>query len=143
MKKVNLTNKKGVEVAQAIVDDDDYDRVSKYKWHYSNGYAVTNFGYRMHRLIMLPPHDLVIDHINHNRLDNRRENLRVCTQLENSRNRSHADATLGNVYSNKNVTKWYACNIIDGRRTRSRYYDTFEEAAEVLMVMRQGKVPDE
>ena len=142
MKKIDLIGK-GRVIAHAMVDDEDYNRVSKYKWFYSNGYATTSFGYHMHRLIMLPPHDLVVDHINHNRLDNRRKNLRVCTQLENSKNRLHAKATYGNVYSNKSVTKWYACNMIDGRKIQSKYYDTFEEAKRALMIMRQGKIPDE
>lgn len=141
MKRIDLIGKRGV-MAYAIIDDEDYDRVSKYKWHYSNGYAINSFGYRMHRLIMMPPHDLVVDHINHDKLDNRRKNLRVCTQLENSKNRLHAKATHGSVYSNKSVTKWYACNRIDGKPAQSRCYDTFEEATKALMLMRQGKMPD-
>lgn len=139
--KIPLIGGKGKGLC-AIIDDADYDRVSRYDWHYSNGYAVNNFGYRMHRLIMSPPSHLVVDHINHDRLDNRRSNLRICTNFENSQNRIRALATHGNIYSNKNVTKWFACNMINGKKIRSKSYETFEEAEEALSLMRQGIIPD-
>ena len=141
MKKVPLVGKKG-NGKYAIVDDEDYKKVSRYRWYYGGGYAISDFGARMHRFIMDPPQDLVIDHINHDRLDNRRSNLKVCTQFENSQNRTRAKATYGNVYSNKNVTKWYACNMMDGKRVRSKGYDTYEEAEEALMLMRKGVTVD-
>lgn len=137
MKKVPLTGKKG-KGEYAVVDDEDYEKISRYRWYYCDGYAVSDFGVRMHRFIMNPPQDLVIDHTNHDRLDNRRSNLKICTQFENSQNRTHAKATYGNVYSNKDVTKWYACNMIDGKRARSKNYDTYEEAEEALRLMREG-----
>lgn len=141
MKKISLVGKKG-KGSYAIIDDKDYEKVSRYKWYYNNGYAVSDFGIRMHRFIMNPPSELVIDHINHNRLDNRRSNLKICTQFENSQNRTHAKATYGNVYSNKNVTKWYACNRINGECVHSKNYDTYEEAEKALMLMRRGIIPD-
>lgn len=137
MKKVPLTGKKG-KGEYAVIDDEDYEKISRYRWYYCDGYAVSDFGVRMHRFIMNPPQDLVIDHTNHDRLDNRRSNLKICTQFENSQNRTHAKATYGNVYSNKDVTKWYACNMIDGKRVRSKNYDTYEEAEEALKLMREG-----
>jgi len=88
----------------AIVDADDYDRLNKYKWCVSRA-RHTNYAMRrtkgkrvkgkrvnrklvlMHRFIMNAPRHLVVDHRNHNGLDNRRENLRLCTRAENSRNR--------------------------------------------------------
>jgi hypothetical protein len=88
----------------AIVDADDYDRLNKYKWCLSktprNNYAMRRTKGRringkrtkrkaimMHRFIMNAPRHLVVDHINHNGLDNRKLNLRLCTRAENSRNR--------------------------------------------------------
>lgn len=84
----------------ALVSDEDYERVSQFKWHASlesrgtkwyacrretiNGKRVK---IRMHRFVMgLPPgaeDSRVVDHLNHNSLDNRRENLEVITQEEN------------------------------------------------------------
>lgn len=97
MKAVTLTQGK-----VALVSDEDYERVSQFKWCASNEsrgckwYAV-RFEYkngvkikiRMHRFILglspKPDDGMVVDHINHESLDNRRENLEVITQAENMR----------------------------------------------------------
>jgi len=93
MKIIKLT--KG---ALTIVDDEDYILLSKNKWHlHSGGYAsckgtrVNNpkrSSIYMHRLIMGCPKDMEIDHINGNKLDNRRRNLRICTTSQNAMNRT-------------------------------------------------------
>ncbi len=77
----------------AIVDADDYERLSKYKWHAlqdsNNYYARKRRGHGMvlmHRLLLNAPRGLVVDHINHNGLDNRKSNLRLCTVAENNQN---------------------------------------------------------
>lgn len=81
--------------AVAIVDEEDYELVSKYKWHLNSmGYAVwrgmvdgKKKTIRMHRLINNTPDGKYTDHINRNRLDNRRCNLRTVTQKENMQNK--------------------------------------------------------
>ncbi len=77
----------------AIVDADDYPSLIRFKWCASRNsrifYALATINHRnmpMHRFIMNPPADMVVDHINHNGLDNRRSNLRVCTTTQNIRN---------------------------------------------------------
>lgn len=77
----------------ALVDDEDYEWLSQWNWWFNGGYATrveTKRGIRnrifMHRLINDTPPDKYTDHINGNRLDNRRANLRVCTTQENARN---------------------------------------------------------
>jgi hypothetical protein len=88
--------------AIVLVDDDDFDLVSKYRWYeskairkgkYYTSYAIGKDGttksrktITMHRLIMGFPENLFIDHINHHGLDNRKENLRVVTASENQKN---------------------------------------------------------
>ena len=76
----------------ALVSPEDYDIVSKYKWWKGQyGYArgeVDGKMVSMHRFIMKPPKDKVIDHISRNRLDNRRKKLKICTSQENSHNKS-------------------------------------------------------
>jgi len=82
----------------AMVDDDMFDELMKYKW-YANKYHSGDFYAKralwednkrkkiiMHRVIMNAPKEMVIDHINHNTLDNRKDNLRLCTIAENSQN---------------------------------------------------------
>jgi hypothetical protein len=87
------------------------------------------YGIQMHRLIMQPPRHLVVDHINGNGLDNRRANLRVCTQAENLRNRH----TTSNRSGFKGVTA-----VMGGFKAEIRtqvkriylgYFKTAEEAA--------------
>ena len=71
---------------------DDIEKVSKYKWHVlSNGYIATTLKNRklllLHRYITNCPEGKVVDHINHDRSDNRKINLRICTAKENAQNR--------------------------------------------------------
>ena len=84
----------------AIVDDADFEWLNQWKWHYLagtyTGYAVRHIrtggkprqrAILMHRLILSPPPGTESDHINRNGLDNRRENLRICTRGQNHANR--------------------------------------------------------
>lgn len=77
----------------AIVDDEDYDLVASRRWRLVNGYVTRSdrqqSGYEaMHRLIvgLATGSGKAVDHINGNKLDNRRANLRICTIAENTRN---------------------------------------------------------
>lgn len=84
--------KKNQIVAFAIVDDTDFEKLSSYKWTLqSRGYVKTWDGDKavyMHRLILDCVHGEEIDHINKNKLDNRRGNLRLCTRSQNNANRN-------------------------------------------------------
>ncbi len=75
----------------AKVDTDDYNLVTRHSWHYRDGYAIAkinNKEVRMHRFILqITDPETVVDHINRNRLDNRRENLRPYSLIENANNR--------------------------------------------------------
>jgi hypothetical protein len=72
------------------VSDEDFKELSRYTWYLKDtGYAITFINRKqisLHRFIMNPPLNMQVDHINGDKLDNRRENLRVCTQTENLRN---------------------------------------------------------
>lgn len=81
----------------AVIDDDDYERTMQQKWWYNpyTGYAYTNIKMddgttkrvTMHLFIKPPSNGMQLDHTNHNRIDNRKGNLRECTREENLRNR--------------------------------------------------------
>lgn len=81
----------------AIVDDDDYEWLNQWKWQYcksrKTGYAVRTIqrdgkktGIKMHRVLLDAPDELQVDHIDRNGLNNQRNNLRLATSLQNSRN---------------------------------------------------------
>jgi hypothetical protein len=96
MKKIQLGGHiKGSEIkGYAIVDDEDFDELNKYNWCLNNNYVgrrVTTGFWKstivyMHNFLMKTPKGKDTDHINRNKLDNRRENLRVCTRADNNRN---------------------------------------------------------
>lgn len=73
-----------------LVDEEDYLKYSGKKWYLSGGrYAArkTEDGiFYLHRLIAEAPSGMVVDHRNHDTLDCRKKNLRICTQEENCRN---------------------------------------------------------
>lgn len=74
----------------AKIDIDDLEKVKNYKWGIANGksttYVRTHINLKtvsLHKLITNCPKGYEVDHINHNGLDNRKSNLRVCTSKEN------------------------------------------------------------
>ena len=78
----------------AIVDAEDYDWLSQYKWcaaRAKNTFYATRTerkrGISMHRIIMNAPKGLMCDHIDHNGLNNRKSNLRLCTPAQNVHNK--------------------------------------------------------
>jgi hypothetical protein len=129
----------------AIVDPEDYDRLSKYKWHANKAkntyYAVrrVHVGYKkwkhvkMHREILNPPDHLFVDHINHNGLDNRIANLRTATPQQNSYNRIHFTKNPSSKYKGvsfkKRTKKWQAQIHYEGKRKFIGSFDNEIEAA--------------
>ena len=123
----------------ALVDDEDYEWLRQRKWHCRNGYATHSEWdgssgkarvVRMHREIMQPPEGMEVDHINHDKLDNRRENLRICTHAENQHNsRMQRNNTSGfrGVCHFRN--RWTARIKMGGIQRNLGYYGTPEAAA--------------
>lgn len=71
-------------------DKEDFNKIKDFYWTVDkNGYVKTSsrtkkpHNFFLHRYLMNPPDDMVVDHINHCRCDNRKNNLRICTQQEN------------------------------------------------------------
>jgi len=120
----------------AYVDAADYEWLSKYSWRvFSGGYAMRceeGKGIFMHREIMQPPEGMVVDHIDSNRGNNCRFNLRVCTPAENCRNRvkrAHASSRFKGVGYDKRSDRYYANCRDHGEHTWLGYFDDEIEAA--------------
>lgn len=88
----------------------------------------------MHRRIINPPHPLVVDHINHNGLDNRKANLRVVTYAQNSLNRPYiksksSPSKYKGVTWHKYKRKWAVQICFNGKHKTIGYFDDELEAA--------------
>lgn len=84
----------------AIVDDSDWEAVSPFKWYCSkNGYVVSGMGKSvpvyLHRFLMGFPKGKMVDHINGDKLDCRRSNMRLCTNQQNTWNNRRTYSEFG------------------------------------------------
>lgn len=138
----------------ALIDDEGLFLVAPHLWRlHPDGYAFcsrqcpnTTKQHLMHRLIMgiLNQRESVADHINFDRLDNRRSNLRVVTQAENLQNRrSYKGSTsrFRGVNWRKSHRKWQARGRINNKENHLGYFDDEEEAAEVARLWRRENMP--
>lgn len=78
---------KGEKSAEALIDLEDVDKVKGYKWVVNKGYVGNKQLGCLHRYLMHCPDDMVVDHINHDTLDNRKSNLRICSHDDNMKNK--------------------------------------------------------
>lgn len=132
MKNILLSGRLG-KGKSTKVDDDDYEKYNHLVWHLSDtGYAVRKSGktVRLHRLIMDCPEGMVIDHLNGDKLDNRKSNLRICTQSENAKNMHNVKGYSYDKSKNKYVVRYR--NKFYGR------YATEEEAKKAYRLACSG-----
>jgi len=140
----------------AIVDDEDFERVSKFKWqargHYGKKHKNHNYYYAAKTIILpnkrtsLPMHrfilnlsdtdKIMVDHINRNPLDNRKCNLRLCTNAQNLRN---GEVRIKGISWHKRIKKWRARITFNNQRiyigiynNPDDAYNAFKETARLL-----------
>jgi hypothetical protein len=136
-----IENKKYGRIV-VLIDIEDIELVSKYKWHAIYDKTVNDFYIchryankemgkgciKMHRLIMGCPKNLFIDHINHSTIDNRKCNLRVVTHFGNQQNlRSRVTEQTG-VYQRKTGGCNWVANISKNNKKFQKEFKTKEEA---------------
>ena len=131
-----ITDRKGNEKARAKIDIDDIDKVKEYRWNLDNyGYVkCTNKGIFIHRFIMNAPKGKSVDHINGDKLDNRKCNLRICTQannLKNQKKRKNNKSGHTGVYWREKDNKWGAYICVNYKSIYLGLYDDKEEAIKV------------
>lgn len=138
-KYITVSNKN--ETRYAKVDTDMYDYVSQYKWYlfevkpgvYYVATTINNKTIYLHRLIMKAPKGKVVDHRNHDTMDNTRKNLKVVTQSINCLNRKGAakhnkSSGIRGVSWHKHKGKWEACIHINRKKKFLGYFTDTTEA---------------
>lgn len=127
----------------AVVDDSDFERVAEHRW-YANRSRSTQYAYRwdktarkwesMHRFILgVTGSTQQVDHANRNGLDNRRENLRLCSASQNQQNRAKFKSGDGMTSRYKGVSRcrnrWQSVIKVNAKIVRLGMFKTQVEAA--------------
>lgn len=119
------------------VDTADYKDLAQYRWVYmTRGYAeATINGKRtlLHRYLMKPDGRKEVDHINNDRLDNRKSNLRLATRAENARNVSRGKSNTSGykgVHHIKGLNSYRAVIWVDNKRIHLGYFKDIKDAAQ-------------
>ena len=142
MKTIKLTQNKF-----AIVDDDDYDEISRYKWTFikdnKSGHAYRKINGKstyMHRVILNAKPKQIVDHINLNGLDNRKENLRFVTARGNAINKGlQINNTSGysGIHWDKQTNRWMVRIKLYGK---SKNLGRFVELPTAIKARKEGKI---
>ena len=127
MKKIKLTQNK-----YAIVDANMYEHLNQYKWYYNNGYAcraIPKGKYKqgkefMHRMVLQASDGELCDHINQDKLDNRKHNLRKCNSSQNMLNRYIKRGSSGykGVYWEKDINKYRVRICVNNTKITVGYF---------------------
>jgi hypothetical protein len=121
---------------QVLLDEADFVKLARHRWFalVRNGtpYAARTLNGKtvaMHRILMGDPAGLQVDHVNHDTLDNRRSNLRVCSQAENLRNRRSRTGASRFKGVSPTGSKWRADIRQNGKGKYLGTFQTEEEAS--------------
>lgn len=129
-----------------MVDDEDYEFLNQYKWHFTaKGYASRKVHFPssrakqvgkeflMHRVIAFATPDYQVDHIDGNKLNNQKSNLRLCTNSQNHMNKklqSNSSSGYKGVSFEKSINRYRAYINFEGKRYNLKTHSTPEQAAE-------------
>lgn len=120
------------------IDIKHLDKIKDYNWYLSdNGYLVTMINgkiIKLHRLITDCENDMIVDHKNHDLMDNRDENLRVCNYENNNRNRinqskGYSSKFKGVKLDKRNNKRWICRISLNNKSIHIGTYGTEIEAA--------------
>jgi hypothetical protein len=145
-----LGNHARIKNAYMLISKSDLQLCLNYKWYLSkDGYPATygtvdnteryGVGWKIYRMLEpVIPKGMVVDHINRDRLDNRRENLRICTIAENGYNKTKVNSEKsGSTYKGVKKTKngWTASVTKDGKKHEMKNLNSEKEAAFMYDIM--------
>lgn len=139
---IKIKDKNQQPKGEAVIDVEDISKVEKYKWYISYGYCVTkgiesNNGIDIANVIF-DDYKNKYDHINHNRLDNRKINLRPVTSHQNAMNMGKKNTNKSGVTGvNKErgckTTKWIANITYNYKSNWLGSYDSFDDAVKARL----------
>ena len=136
-----LYDKNNKEKARALIDLEDVEKCRLYKWSLSNKYVATRWDKNknsettifLHRYIMNCPEEYEVDHINRNKLDNRKNNLRICLHIENQKNMKVKSINKTSKYKGVNWYQrencWRVRICTDNKRFEVGFFDSEIAAA--------------
>lgn len=150
-----LVKRNSGKLDHVVVDATDLDKISQfpYTWNITQGYARGHLprngnkrGYvSMHRMITDAPKGSVVDHINHNTLDNRKSNLRICSTSENAQNRLGAQRNsksgIRGVTWDEKYKLWIVTYKKEGQIYQVGRFRSREEARKASIAARKEQFP--
>lgn len=123
------------------IDNEDIEKVQQHRWHMQNKYVACKYkgGHLLlHRYLMNPQSAFQIDHKNRDTLDNRKQNLRICTQQQNLCNKNvqkmgnKANSHSKQKYIYKNGNLWRVVITYGGKQINLGNYKDIETANEIV-----------
>lgn len=133
---LSIYNSKGELTLVTKIDNDDVDLISKYSFRTNNnGYVKTSINNKsiyLHRLILDYYGKCDVDHINNDKTDNRKANLRICSHSDNCKNRIAINQNIRKV--KRNLSKPYMVRV---NNKFYGYYKTYEEALDISNKVKQ------
>lgn len=141
---LRLKRRDGTVRALALIDDEDAALVDGHSWHLSGpGYAAAKIKGKevyLHRLLTGATKGQEVDHINRDRLDNRRANLRLVDHLTNMQNTGSRDGSTSRyrgVSWHKERRKWVVYVKVAGVQHYCGLFEDEDEAAAVAVAARE------
>lgn len=126
----------------AVINIEDLPEIGKYRWNAKSAGAYARLPQTeggglaaMHRKIMNPPEGMCVDHKDRNTLNNKRENLRVCSHAENMRNVKPIKSASGLKGVQRQNTKWVANIVINGKKL---FLGTFQEKEDAFNAYKEA-----
>ncbi len=135
---IQAYDRQDIPTVQILIDAEDYDRIRKYKWYTKNNHGHTRalntqVGYLSRFIMGVTDPKIQVDHINHDTLDNRKRNLRLCSHPENQRNmtvnRKNNVSGYKGVHWDRRRNKWSVQIKINGSNIYIGSFNSKEQAA--------------
>lgn len=142
---------KSEEVGRAVIDISDINKIKNNKWYLrEDGYVATNnyneeYQFLHCAILGIKPDDCVIDHIDRNRLNNHKSNLRIANYSENGANKGiRIDNTSGKVgvHWAKEQNKWCSMIGFNNKRKNLGYFNNYDDAVKARLIAEEKYFKD-